>query len=79
MTATIELPNDQKEAALILEILKKFNVPVFQHSKNEFLEADYQEEHFAILNDRWEEMNRPDAKLYELEEVETLLLNRFKN
>ena len=79
MTATIQLPNDQKEAALILEILKKFNVPVFQHSKNEFLEADYQDEHFAILNDRWEEMNRPDAKFYEVEEVKTLLLNRFKN
>ena len=79
MTATIELPNDQKEAALILEILKKFNVPVFQHSKNEFLEADYQAEHLAILNDRWEDMNRPDAKFYELEEVETLLLNQFKN
>ena len=79
MTATIELPNDQKEAALILEILKKFNVPVFQHSKNEFLEADYQEEHLAILNDRWEDMNRPDAKFYELEEAETLLLNQFKN
>ena len=79
MTATIELPNDQKERTLILEILKKFNVPVFQHSKNEFLEADYQEEHLAILNDRWEDMNRPDAKFYELEEVETLLLNRFKN
>ena len=54
-------------------------MPVFQHSKNEFLEADYQEEHRAILNDRWDEMNRPDAKFYELEEVETLLLNRFKN
>ena len=79
MTATIELPNDQKEAALILEILKKFNVPVFQHSKNAFLEADYKEEHLAILNERWEEMNRSDAKFYELEEVETLLLNRFKN
>ena len=54
-------------------------MPVFQHSKNEFLEADYKEEHLTILNERWEDMNRPDAKLYEVEEVETLLLNRFKN
>ena len=54
-------------------------MPVFQHSKNAFLEADYKEEHLTILNERWEEMNRSDAKFYEVEEVETLLLNRFKN
>jgi hypothetical protein len=77
MTATIELPSDQKEAALILEILKRFNVPVFQHSKNDFLEADYKDEHLAILNDRWEEMNNPETPVYSLEDVESILSDRF--
>lgn len=77
MTATIVLPNDRKEAILILEILKRFNVPVFKNGSNENLEAEYIEEHIAILNERWEEMNSPDAHFYTLEDVDKLLKNRL--
>ena len=79
MTATIVLPNDRKEAVLILEILKRFNVPVFKNGSNEHLEADYIEEHIAILNERWEEMNKPDAPVYTLEDVDKLLKNKFNH
>ena len=79
MTATIVLPNDRKEASLILEILKRFNVPVFKSGSNEHLEAEYIEEHIAILNERWEEMNKPDAHFYTLEDVDNLLKNRFQH
>lgn len=78
MTATIVLPNDRKEAVIVLEILKKFNVPVFKNTSNEYLEADYIEEHMAILNERWEEMNAPDARFYSLEDVDNLLKNKLK-
>ncbi len=77
MTATIVLPNDRKEAVIILEILKRFNVPVFKNGSNDRLEADYIEEHIAILNERWEEMNKPDAQFYTLEDVDKLLKNKF--
>jgi hypothetical protein len=77
MTATIVLPNDRKEAVIILEILKRFNVPVFKNGSNEGLEADYIEEHIAILNERWEEMNKPDARFYTLEDVDKLLRNKI--
>jgi hypothetical protein len=77
MTATIVLPNDRKEAVLILEILKRFNVPVFKNGSNENLEADYLEEHVAILNERWEEMNKPDAQFYTLDDVDKLLKNKL--
>lgn len=76
MTATIVLPNDRKEAVIILEILKRFNIPVFKNGSNEHLEADYIEEHIAILNERWEEMNKPDAPFYTLEDVDKLLKNK---
>jgi hypothetical protein len=76
MTATIVLPNDRKEAVLILEILKRFNVPVFKNGSDENLEAEYVEEHMAILNERWEEMNKPDARFYTLEDVDKLLKNK---
>jgi hypothetical protein len=79
MTATIILPNDRKEAVLILEILKRFNVPVFKNGSNENLEADYLEEHVAILNERWEEMNKPDAQFYTLEDVDKLLKNKLNH
>ena len=79
MTATIVLPNDRKEAVLILEILKRFNVPVFKNGSNQHLEADYVEEHIAILNERWEEMNKPDAPVYTLEDVDKLLKNKFNH
>jgi hypothetical protein len=79
MTATIVLPNDRKEAVLILEILKRFNVPVFKNGSNENLEAEYIEEHMAILNERWEEMNQPDARFYTLEDVDKLLKNRVNH
>lgn len=79
MTATIVLPNDKKEAILILEILKRFNVPVFKNGSNENLEAEYIEEHLAILNERWEEMNKPDVHFYTLEDVDKLLKNRFNH
>jgi hypothetical protein len=77
MTATIVLPDDHKEATLILEILKRFNVPVFKNG--EAVAADYLAEHQAILNERWEEMNQPNAQFYSLDEVETLLSKRFTN
>ena len=77
MTATIVLPDDPKEAVLILEILKRFNVPVFKNGSNEDLEADYMEEHRAILKARREEMNKPDAIFYTLEDVDKLLKNKF--
>jgi hypothetical protein len=77
MTATIVLPNDRKEAVIILEILKRFNIPVFKNGSNEHLEADYIEEHIAILNERWEEMNKSDAHFYTLEDVDNLLKNKF--
>lgn len=76
MTATIVLPDDRKEAVIILEILKRFNIPVFKNGSNELLEADYIEEHIAILNERWEEMNKPDARFYTLEDVGNLLKNK---
>jgi hypothetical protein len=76
MTATIVLPNDRKEAVIILEILKRFNIPVFKNSSDEGLEADYIEEHIAILNERWAEMNKPDAHFYTLEDVDNLLKNK---
>jgi hypothetical protein len=76
MTATIVLPDDRKEAVIILEILKRFNIPVFKNGSNEHLEADYMEEHIAILNERWEEMNKPDARFYTLEDVDKLLKNK---
>ena len=76
MTATIVLPNDRKEAVIILEILKKFNVPVFKNGSSEYLETDYIEEHLAILNERWEEMNAPNAHFYTLEDVDNLLKNK---
>ena len=76
MTATIVLPNDRKEAVIILEILKRFNVPVFKNGSNEGLEADYIEEHITILNERWEEMNKPDAHFYTLEDMNKLLKNK---
>jgi hypothetical protein len=79
MTATIVLPNDRKEAVLILEILKRFNVPVFKNGSNENLEADYIEEHLAILNERWEEINQPDARFYTLEDVDKLLKNKVNH
>jgi hypothetical protein len=77
MTATIVLPEDHKEAVIILEILKRFNVPVFKNGSNEHLGTDYLEEHTAILNERWEEMNKPDARFYTLEDVGNLLKNKF--
>ena len=73
MTATIILPNDRKEAVIILEILKRFNVTVIKNDSNELLEADYIEEHLAILNERWEEMNKPDTRFFTLEDVDKLL------
>ena len=76
MTATIVLPNDRKEAVIILEILKRFNIPVFKNGSDERLEADYIEEHIAILNERWAEMNNPDAPFYTLEDVDNLLKNK---
>jgi hypothetical protein len=77
MTATIVLPNDKKEANLILEILKRLNVPVLKSGPNENLGAEYIEEHIAILNERWDEMNKPDAHFYTLEDVDKLLKNRI--
>lgn len=43
-----------------------------------FFEADYLEEHIAILNERWKEMNKPDAHFYTLEDVSQLLNERNK-
>ena len=65
-----------KVLPLAKSIPPPFNVPVFKNGSDAYSEADYIEEHIAILNERWEEMNKPDAIFYTLEDVDKLLKNK---
>ena len=76
MLATIQLPNNSKEIAFILEVLKRLNVEVITDISTLPIDDQVLEEHAAILRERRASMNSVDAQFFTWEEAQQVLAKR---
>jgi hypothetical protein len=71
MTITIKLPDNNKEANFIVELLKKLNISMVD------ADDDIPEAHKRILDERIEKLRlTPDADFYSWDEVKKLTAQR---
>jgi Putative addiction module component len=71
MTITIKLPDNNKEANFIVELLKKLNVNMVDD------DDDIPDAHKRILDERIEKLRAtPDADFYSWDEVKKLTAQR---
>ncbi len=76
MLATIQLPNNSKEIAFILEVLKRLNVEVITDISTLSIDDEVIEEHAIILRERRTAMNSADAQFFTWEEAQQVLAKR---
>ncbi len=76
MLATIQLPNNSKELAFILEVLKRLNVEVITDISTLSIDNDVLEEHATILRERKAAINSADAQFFTWEEAQQVLGKR---
>jgi hypothetical protein len=69
MVATIELPNNTHERDFVLEVLKRLNIRFTLDAITDEVEESVLEEHAAILRDRRNAMQAPDAPFYSWEQA----------
>jgi hypothetical protein len=75
MIATIELPNNTIERDFVLEVLKRLNIRFTLDAITEEVEESVLEEHTAILRDRRNAMQAPNAQFYSWEQAQIILVN----
>ena len=73
MTITIKLPDNNKEANFIVELLKKLNISMVDSAEDDAIP----EAHKRILDERIEKLrSTPDADFYSWEDVKKLTSQR---
>jgi hypothetical protein len=73
MTITIKLPDNNREAHFIVELLKKLNIPMVDMADEDVIP----EAHKRILDERIEKLrSTPDTDFYSWEDVKKLTTQR---